>query len=364
MKPKLPPGVRLKSGRYYRVQYVGMDNGKQKQRWHALTKEADGMGALFRALADLGAQVSASDMSVSSRITAWMAQALPGLSMSEQKEVARMAGEVSKAFSAFHTDQVQARHILQFVQQWSLNGKQRTAQRYRAMLGKFFRWVILQGDRPDNPVDPVSVKSPPPRSRYITNAEFLLIREKLLGECTHKAASGEMMQVYVDLLYLTGQSGNEIRTLRWGQVDEDAGVIHFERSKIKKKVNAMVDIPITAAIAEALARARKIVQIRQQQSKIARITPPYVVSTLDGSAYSAHGVGTAWERARDRAGIKDVTLKDIRAKHATDAKRLGYSDEDIGAGLAHADASMTRVYLKQRMTKIGRVDLVIPKATS
>lgn len=362
-KPKLPPGVRLSSGRYYRVQYLGMVDGKQKQKWHPLTKEAEGMAAMFRALAELGSQPSISDRAVPSRITEWLAQALPGLSMSEQKEISRMAGEVSEAFKAFRTDQAQAKHILAFLQQWTLEGKQRTAQRYRDVLNKFFKWVILQGDRMDNPVDPVSVKPPPPHNRYITDAEFLLIREKLLGDAGHKAASGPMMQVYVDLLYLTGQSGNEIRTLRWAQVDEQAGVIHFERSKVKKKVNAKVDWPITAAIAETLARAREIIRGRQK-GKVATITPAFVVSTLGGATYTAHGVGTAWERARERAGILDATLKDLRAKHATDAKRLGYSDEEIGEGLAHADPSMTRVYLKQRMAKTGRVELSLPKAGS
>lgn len=362
-KPKLPPGVRLSSGRYYRVQYLGMVDGKQKQKWHPLTRESDGMAALFRALAELGGKTNDSDRAVPARITAWLAQALPGLSMSEQKEVSRMAGEVSDVFKDFRTDQVQAKHILAFLQQWTLEGKLRAAQRYRDVLNKFFKWVILQGDRMDNPVDPVSVKAPPPRSRYMTDAEFLMIRDKLLGDTGHKAASGPMMQVYVDLLYLTGQSGNEIRTLRWAQVDEAAGVIHFERSKIKKKVNAKVDIPITAAIADALARAREIVRGRQK-GKVASITPAFVVSTLDGVYYKAKGVSTAWERARERAGILDVTLKDLRAKHATDAKRLGYSDEEIGEGLAHADPSMTRVYLKQRMAKTGRVELSLPKAGS
>jgi len=50
----------------------------------------------------------------------------------------------------------------------------------------------------------------------------------------------------------------------------------------------------------------------------------------------------------------------LRAKHATDAKRAGYSDEDIQDSLAHEDTGTTRIYLKQRMAKLSRVALSIP----
>lgn len=357
-KPKLPPGVTIKGGRYYRVQYLGVVDGKRRQKWHMLSKVSEGLGALYAMLAAMSESPSGSDTAMPARIGLWLAHTLPGLSMSEQKEVERMAGTISDVFAHFHTHQVQAKHIFEFLNKWANAGKLRTAQRYRATFNKFFRWVIVQGDRQDNPVDPVSTKAPPPRTKYITDDEFMAIRHKLLGDDNHKAASGPMMQVYVDLLYLTGQSGNEIRTLRWSQIDEQAGVIRFVRSKVAKVANPNVEIPITAEIAAVLDRARAVIK-KRQKGDVAQLTP-YVVSNLDGSAYSAHGVGTAWERARDRAGITGCTLKDLRAKHATDAEKAGYSVEDIGQGLAHTDAGMTRVYLKQRTTKRAKVALKLP----
>jgi len=233
------------------------------------------------------------------RITAWLRQSLPGLSVAEQKEVARMAGAISEAFAEFRIDQVQAKHLLQFLNRWTLDGKLRTAQRYRAQLAKFFRWCILQGDRADNPADPIRLKTLARHDRYITDEEFLEIRAKLLGNDDHAAASGPMMQVFVDMLYLTGQRGQDIRLLRWVQVDETAGVIRFKPSKTATSSGAKVDVPITPAIDEVLKQARTV-----SRSK-ARISP-YVIHNLTGDAYSAHGVGTAWERARKRAGIEDA----------------------------------------------------------
>ena len=356
-KPKLPPGVTIQNGRYYRRQYIGMVEGKRKYKWHPLTRVSEGLPAMYRTLAELGTQPVHDSTSMPARITTWLQHALPGLSASEQKEMARKAGIVSKTFAEFNTGQVQAKHILQFLQQWSKVGKLRMAQSYRAMLNQFFRWVIVQGDRTDNPVEPVSTKAPPKNTVYMPHDAFLLIRGKLMGNAGHACASGQMMQCYVDLLYLTGQRAKDIYSLRWADVDEAAGVIHFQPTKTARSTGAKVDIRITQAIAAVLARAREVAKGKSRIS-------PWVIHTLKGEQYKAHGLNSAWSDARKRAGIKTelgYTLKNIRPKHATDAKKAGYSDEQIQQGLAHAEVGMTREYIKQRAPTVGAVELEIPK---
>lgn len=347
------PGVTIKAGRYYRAQYLGMVDGKRRYKWHPLTRVDDGEAALFKALADLSKDGDADPTKMESRVTEWLAQCLPGLSAAEQREVSRMSAEIKRAFVQFRTPQVQAKHILQFVNRWVMAKKLRTAQRYRTILNTFFRWVVLQGDRTDNPVEPVRVKAPSAHDHYITDDEFLVIRDKLLGEEGHRAASGEMLQVYVDLLYLLGQRGQDIRTLRWSQIDEAAGVIRFKPSKTAQKNGIKVDKVITDAVANVLQRAKDIGR------RCGRISP-YVVTNLAGDPYTRYGVNTAWVRARKRAGIEQGTLKDIRAKHATDLKRAGYSDEEIQDSLAHEDTGTTKVYIKQRVARVSKVELALP----
>lgn len=360
--PKPPSGCRIKNGRYYRVQYTGIVDGKRKQKWHPLSRVSDGLPALYTALADLAAKPVRDDTSMPARITLWLQQHLPGLSAAEQKDQARMAGEVSNTFAEFHTVEVQAKHVLTFLQQWS-NAKpvpkRRTAQRYRALLSKFFKWVILQGDRHDNPVEPVSTKAPAPNYRYIDDEALILIRDKLLGDDSHKAASGEMMQCYIDACYLTGHGGVDLRTLRWSDVGDTT--IPVERSKVRDKTGAKVDVEITPAIRAVLERARGLMKAKSRVS-------PYVFHTLDGAPYTASGISTAWRRARERAhkehperpDLLTFTVKDLRAKFATDAKRLGYTDQQIADGLAHIDTGMTTIYLKQRLSKQSSIALTIP----
>lgn len=351
-KPKHPPGVTVKSGRYYRVQSLP----GRKQKWHALTKVSDGLAALYLALAELDMDGTPKGDRMADRLGAWLKVALPGLSTSEQKETERMAGAITTAFDEFTVAQVQARHILEFLTvNFIAADKLRTAQRYRAVLSKFFRWAIVQGDRTDNPVDVIRLKAPQVRDRYITDDEFNAIRDALMiGEDGRPTSSGPMLQVFVDLCYLAGQRSTDIRLLRWSQVDESAGVIRFKPSKTAKSSAIKVNIPITPDIAAVLARAKDMMRAKARLS-------PYVVHTNDGGAYTAHGVGSAWERARKRAGIDGGTIKDLRAKHATDADRAGYAIEEIQESLAHEDTGTTRVYLKQRAAKTSRVYLTLPK---
>ena len=334
MKP--PPGVVLRNGRYYRRQYLGMVDGKRKYKWHALTRVDDGLAALYACLSEIHKPAA----SMPARITQWAATL--SLSAREQKEMERKARIVAQAFVEFDVSQVKARHVMEFLTNWTAQNKLRMALSYRAMLHAFFDWSVLQGDRQDNPVSAVKTKRPQPRSRYMTDAEFTSVRTHL----------DPMLQVYVDLLYLTGQRGKDVRGLRWSQVADD--IIHFQPSKTMHSTAVKVEIPVTVELASVLSRAKGLMRDRSRVS-------PYVIHKPDGSAYTSHGLNSAWAIARAKAGVKEVTLRDIRAKHATDAERLGYGVGEISAGLAHADESMTRTYLKQRVARRGKVVLKLPE---
>lgn len=352
MAPKLPPGVTVKNGRYYRVQTLP----GRKQKWHKLTRVSDGVAAMYRALADLDMDAAPSGTGIPDRLTVWLQIALPGLSASEQKETARMAGVISTAFQDFKVHQVKTHHIHEFLHvNFVLKDKARTAQRYRAILAKFFRWSIIQDERQDNPVDAIRLKAPPTRDRYITDAEYCSIRDAMLiGLDGRQTASGPMMQIFVDLCYLTGQRSTEIRRLRWAQIDEAAGCIRFKPSKTAKSSGLKINVPITHQIAEVLARAKTLMRTKARLS-------PYVVHTQEGGQYTAHGIGSAWERACKRAGVTGATVKDIRPKSAMDAEEAGYSMEDIQTTLAHEDTGTTRIYLKKRSAKTSKVELTLPK---
>lgn len=53
----------------------------------------------------------------------------------------------------------------------------------------------------------------------------------------------------------------------------------------------------------------------------------YIFHSKDGQPLTAQDMGKEFRKACRKAKVKGVTLKDIRAKAATDAKKRGYSNE-------------------------------------
>lgn len=229
------------------------------------------------------------------------------------KGLAAVLVKIEDAFSEFHLVQVQPSDVALFVDQWE---GRRSAQAYKGHLVKFFAWCNRRGLLNTNPAREVTVDKPPKRDVYMTDEQYLKIRENLLiGKDGRPTRSGPMVQCYMDLLFLLYQRGTEVRLLRWDQVTEEG--IAFKPTKTERSTGAKVFIPMTDAIRSVLERAKAIRKMRSM----------YLIHTEHGQPYTAHGIGSAFERACERAKVTGVTLKDIRAKAATDAKKLGYAIE-------------------------------------
>jgi integrase len=158
-----------------------------------------------------------------------------------------------------------------------------------------------------------------------------------------------MVRCYIDLLYLPYQRGTDIRLLRWDEVDGNK--IVFKPSKTKHSSGKQVSVPISADAKAVLAQAKKFGKVRSI----------YVIHNEHGQPYTAHGIATLFNRACVRAKVEDVTLRDIRAKAATDAKKQGYGDAQLQVALAHTDAATTRDYVRTREVPVSEVRLRLPK---
>lgn len=255
---------------------------------------------------------------------------------------------IARCFEDFNIDQPIGYDVAQFIDQWA---GRRSAQIYLARLSDFFRWSIRRGLRTDNPCANIRAEKPEPRRRYLTDAEWSAVRDALLvGDDGKRTASGPMVQVYIDLCYLLYQRTTEIRLLKWSQIDHESAAIRFTPTKTERSSGLSVEIPITPSVHEALDRARQL----DDGKSI------YVVHTGRGQPYTANGIGSAWRRACVRAGVENATLRDIRAKAATDAKKLGYTRKEISIGLAHTDEGMTQHYLRGRDAERSTVELILP----
>jgi integrase len=245
-------------------------------------------------------------------------------------------------------------------------GKVAMQRQVKSFISGFFQWCILEDIAKTNPCRDVKLSTPKARTVYIPDDHFLRIRAALstfeyerdgVKKASGRTASGAMMQCFVDLCYLTAQRSTEIRLLKWSQVDRAAGVIHFLPTKTKDSSGLAVDFRITPEIEEVLERVRAI-------DHATRIGDAPVIHNLKGGSYNSTAFLAAWDRAAKRAGLgaEPYTIKDIRAKALTDAKKAGYDIKELMVAAAHSREQTTQIYMKKREIPVSEVRLHVPKS--
>ena len=217
-------------------------------------------------------------------------------------------------------DQVAALH-------YRLHKMPSMANRVVDMLSRLFNmaeaWgVALEGANPCR-----FVKRYPTRSceRFLSEEEFRRLG-RVLSELE---AEGKVMAsgiAALRLLMLTGCRRNEILTLRWEDVDLDAGEFRLRDAK-------------TGARSVALSpAARKVL------ATLPRLPHNPWVITGRGASRRMANLNAQWIVVRKRAGLEDVRIHDLRHSFASRALALGESLTMIGKLLGHRQVQTTARY--------------------
>ena len=186
----------------------------------------------------------------------------------------------------------------------------------------------------------------PPRDRYITDSELRRIKVHAMRATGRHGQeldtrSGPMLCALVDMAYLTGQAIGDLLRLEWRQIGADG--IHFARSKVAKTTKAKVTIEWTPKLQDVV---RRLKELRKDR----RAFGSRVFVRQDGQPYTYWGASSAWQRARERAGVVDCTFHDLKAKALTDKARR----DGMGAAQAmgqHSTESQTADYVRLRQGK-------------
>ena len=139
-------------------------------------------------------------------------------------------------------------------------------------------------------------------------------------------ASGCVLRRDALRLLLTGCRRNEILTLRWEDVDLNAGELNLADSKTGAR-----SVPLSPAAVKMLA---ELPRVEGNQWLIPGRKPG--THMLDPS--------DAWQTVRKRAGLEDVRLHDLRHSFASRALALGESLPVIGKHLGHTQVETTARY--------------------
>jgi integrase len=160
-----------------------------------------------------------------------------------------------------------------------------------------------------------------------------------------------MLQIYIELLYLLGQRGTDVRLLRWASITE-AGIL-VTPTKTEASSGKTVLLPMTDVIKGILEKSRSLTTVKSEKSE-------YVIHDRKGQAYEHHTLKNRFVVVCQTVGYKGFTLKDIRPKMATDARNQGYKVDDIKTTLAHTDTATTLGYLRGRVVDVSSIRMELP----
>jgi integrase len=305
---KLPPCVYLSHGAYYLVrggkwEPLGRDHAAALAEYARRVAETPkgGMGELIE------------------RVLAHIDQNKSRITMNQYRQIGR---RLKKIMAEFRPDQVKPVHIAAIKVKYTSTPFY--ANRMVSVLRMTFSHALEWGLCESNPCIGVARHHESKRERYLTDAEFLAIREK----------AGPRLQIIMDLCYLTGQRISDVLRIRLSDLT-DEGIV-FRQGKTGAKLVVAWNDDLRAVVARA-----------QDQGKIRHLT---LLHNRKGKAPDYSTVKIQWDQARKTAGIKDARIHDMRAKALTDAKRQGH-DPQVLAG--HTDARMTARYIRLRETPLA-----------
>jgi integrase len=303
----LPRRMYWKNGGY---RYVDHNN-----KWHSLGADYSKALRVYAAF-----QEPHGDDTIGALITSYEIEVLPKQAPDTIIARTKEFKKVRLVFGDMKPTELEASHAWQFFQD---RGANRTARKEVSALSAVMTWArrMGKGGVKDNPLLKVGFPTSKPRDRYVTDDEFVAVRE----------CAPPMVRYAMNISLITGARQKDILRLDRKQVA--AGVLRVRQSKTGKKI----DYPVAGSLEENIEAALKVSpQVRQ-----------YVIVNRAGKPYTRDGFQTQWKRAVTKAFPNKAdrfTFHDIRAKSTSDADTL--EEARIRAG--HADAKiMQKIYRRK-----------------
>lgn len=208
----------------------------------------------------------------------------------------------------------------------SLKATPYQANRALAVLSKMFSWAERHGYRAEgtNPCRHIEKYREQSRERFLSADE--LGRLGLALEEAEASGTSPYVIAAIRLLIFTGARLSEILELRWENVDFERTILWLPDSKTGKK-----PIYVSAPALETLAGVPRIEG------------NPHVIA---GHRAGAHLVNLQkpWRAVRQKAGLDDVRIHDLRHSFASVAAAGGASLPVIGKLLGHSQPGTTQKY--------------------
>lgn len=197
------------------------------------------------------------------------------------------------------------------------------------LFSKAIKWGVI---KPPNPVADVDRFEERSVERFLTPDERQALERVLLaaariplGKKGHIGGDGIAA---IRLLILTGMRRDEIRDLRWENVDWRRSLLRLPDSKTGKR-----DVIVSDDVMDLLGRHAR-----------AKGNPRQGLVVCSRQGNKLYSLGNTWGIVRRLAGIPDVRLHDLRHSVASDAIMNGVPLEIVGKMLGHRNYRTTQRY--------------------
>ena len=215
--------------------------------------------------------------------------------------------------------------------------------KWKGQLSKMFNLAEVWGLRPggSNPCLHVKRYKEEKRERFLSAEEFTRLG-RVLDEILGDGSETRSAVAAIRLLMLTGCRLSEIQKLRWEHIDLDAGELKLPDTKTGGR-----------AVPLAPSAVRLLTSLPRDDDN------PWVIAGRKPCSHLTD-LQHPWRRIRERAGLDDVRIHDLRHSFASRALALGEGLPMIGKLLGHTQVQTTARYahlardtVKASATRIG-----------
>lgn len=235
-------------------------------------------------------------------------------------------GYIKPALGRMKVDSVRRTDVREMHRQITQAGKPIRANRVLSLASKMFAMSVADYEmRADNPAKGIPRNPENKRARYLSQAEIARLSQALNKHPSRVAADA------IRLILLTGCRRGEALSATWTQFDLERGIWTKPSAHTKQKKEHRV--PLSAPAIQLLQ------DIRDRQPA----DEPHV---FPGRETGEHlkSLKQPWTAIRERAGIPDVRLHDLRHSFASILVSQGLSLPLIGAMLGHTTPATTQRY--------------------
>lgn len=306
---KIPKGIHVRSGRYYRV---------YRNRWIALTRVDDGLRALYAALRDV--PLEKRPETIGELLPVYLADA--EIEDVTRREYARIIdSRLVHHFGRMPIGALRSKHVAAYLEKRRNDGHGPMGNRERAVLSGAYEFALRQQWVEFNPCRGFRRNTERRRERYVEDAEFLAAFE----------AAPEPLQDVLALALLTGARQGDLRALRRSALTP-AGIVIVEgktrkttgKSRVVKWSDGLRFF-VRRALERQEALASRPADPRKHRQR--REVSDYLLTNRFGEPWTMGGLQTAFKRLR-----VGWHFHDLRAKAASDSPEniLGHGAQMLG----------------------------------